>query len=89
MVRGTVVEMDWKTTGKSHLKQAERDDPLMRRAETSTTARPRFEDGLTARRKPQRPVGWRGAVTYLAQHKFASLTSFASLQVCQFENGVC
>ena len=56
---------------------------------TSTTARPPSEDTLAARTKPQCPVRWRDAVTQLTQHKYASLTSFASLQVCRFENGVC
>ena len=76
--------MGGKTTGKSYFKPAERDVPLMRRAETSTTARPPHEDSLAARRKPQRPVGWRGEVAQLAQHKFDKFDKFdkfASLSV--------
>ena len=84
-----VVGMGGKTTGKSYFKPVERDDLLRRRGETSTTARPPSEDTLAARTKPQRPVGWRDAVTQLTQHKYASLTSSASLQACRFENGVC
>ena len=74
-----VVGMGGKTTGKSYFKPVERDDLLRRRGETSTTARPPSEDTLAARTKPQRPVGWRDAVTQLSP----SLTSFASLQVSQ------
>ena len=87
--RGTVVGMGRKATGKSCFKPPERDDLSIQRGETSTTARPSSEDTLAARTTPQCPVEWRDAVTQLTQHKYASLTSFASLQVCQFENGVC